>query len=104
MKNEKLIQIKTVGFLNLTTGQFFKKKSDWQKSIRQFQERKKQLLSIEFGRAFIAMCKIDAIKHKATRITGRFFSWVKSCLNATVKRLTRQVYVNCSVEVRALLF
>jgi len=102
MKNE--IKIKTVGFLNLQTGQFFKKRTDWMKSIRQIAERKRHNAQTLFNQAFFNLCKLEVIKAKAARISTNVFSWIKSCLNATVKRLSRVIYRECPKEFRALLF
>ena len=97
------IKIKTIGFLNLETGQFFKKRVDWVKSIRINAERKRHNLQTKFNKAFFDLCKLEVIKAKAAKITG-FYSWIKSCLNATVKRLSRIIYRDCPKEYRTLLF
>lgn len=97
------IKIKTIGFLNLETGQFFKKRVDFIKSIRINAERKRHNLQTKFNKAFFDLCKLEIIKAKAAKIAG-FYSWIKSCLNATVKRLNRIIYRDCPKEYRTLLF
>mgnify|MGYP006921380198 FL=1 len=98
------IKIKTIGFLNLETGQFFKKRVDWVKSIRINAERKRHNLQTKFNKAFFDLCKLEVIKAKAALINTTIYSWIKSCLNATVKRLSRIIYRDCPKEYRALLF
>jgi cystathionine beta-lyase family protein involved in aluminum resistance len=104
MTRKKIIRvkIKTVGYLNLKTLQFFKSKAEFLISIekaklKQFNKK----VSIE-SKAFLKICLLELKLQKAKLIKG--YSWRKSCLLASCKNAIRKVKFSLSKDSRELLF
>ncbi len=96
------IKLKTIGYLNLKTGEFFKKRIDWIKSIEKANLKDFNKKVSKQGRAFMKLCLLEIKLAKAKMIKG--YSWVKSCLLATIKNEIKAVKYSLSKEQRGLLF
>lgn len=96
------IKLKTIGYLNLKTGEFFKKRIDWIKSIEKANLKDFNKKVSKQGRAFMKLCLLELKLTKAKMIKG--YSWVKSCLLATIKNEIKAVKYSLNKEQRGLLF
>lgn len=100
--NRPTIKLKTIGYLNLSTRQFFKKKADYLKSLAKTNLDSFNKKVNQQARAFMQICLMEIRLEKAKLIKG--YSWLKSCLIATCKREIRELKYSLKLENRRLLF
>lgn len=96
------LKITTVGYLNLTTKKFYKRKSDFLKSIAKSNLDQFNKKVNTQARAFMKICLMEIRLEKAKLIKG--YSWLKSCLIATCKREIRELKYSLKLDSRRLLF
>lgn len=96
------IKLKTIGYLNLKTGEFFKKRIDWIKSIEKTNLKDFNKKVSKQGRAFMKLCLLEIKRMKIKAIKG--YSWTKSCVLASIKNEIKEIKYSLSKEQRGLLF
>ena len=96
------IKLTTVGYLNLSTNKFYKRKADFIKSlVKSNLDTFNKKVNTQ-AKAFMKICLMEIRLEKAKLIKG--YSWLKSCLIATCKREIRELKFSLKLENRRLLF
>lgn len=98
----KLKGLTIVGYLNQTTKKFYKLRSNWVKSLEKTEVVKRFKNITSQSKAMLKSCLLEFKLMKAKAIKG--YSWRKSCLIASAKRLIKEFKLSLPYNIKQLIY